>query len=283
MRKKKSDGSVALGGTTKAREKVASYEQYSSTGNAMLGADAKSTATTETETEFSQDAVSIDERHRQIQEILAGDEAENIENLYRGLSGYKDWIETKKQTGLSKGTGIKAGPVRALLNIRTSALYDYQPDVCKDYKETGYCGYGDSCKFMHDRTDYKSGWELEQEWEEERNKKIAPAADQENFEVEEEDDNIPFACSICRQGFVNPVSTRCKHYFCERCALQSFKKNMKCAICGENTYGAFSTVPQKIQECVACALLESSLWWDLEVLLELPSLQSSYDLVKSHC
>lgn len=23
--------------------------------------------------------------------------------------------------------------------------------VCKDYKETGRCGYGDSCVFMHDR------------------------------------------------------------------------------------------------------------------------------------
>lgn len=24
--------------------------------------------------------------------------------------------------------------------------FDYQPDICKDYKETGRCGYGDSCK-----------------------------------------------------------------------------------------------------------------------------------------
>jgi len=39
--------------------------------------------------------------------------------------------------------------------------FDYQPDICKDYKETGFCSYGDSCKFMHDRGDYKSGWELE--------------------------------------------------------------------------------------------------------------------------
>ena len=39
--------------------------------------------------------------------------------------------------------------------------FDYQPDICKDYKETGYCGYGDSCKFIHDRGDYKSGWEID--------------------------------------------------------------------------------------------------------------------------
>lgn len=42
-----------------------------------------------------------------------------------------------------------------------SDSFDYQPDICKDYKETGFCSYGDSCKFMHDRGDYKSGWELE--------------------------------------------------------------------------------------------------------------------------
>lgn len=45
--------------------------------------------------------------------------------------------------------------------MRVSARFDYQPDICKDYKETGFCSYGDSCKFMHDRGDYKSGWELD--------------------------------------------------------------------------------------------------------------------------
>lgn len=45
-----------------------------------------------------------------------------------------------------------------------SSRFDYQPDLCKDWKETGYCGFGDSCKFMHDRGDYKAGWELERDW-----------------------------------------------------------------------------------------------------------------------
>ena len=30
----------------------------------------------------------------------------------------------------------------------------------------GYCGFGDSCKFLHDRSDYKHGWQIEREWNE---------------------------------------------------------------------------------------------------------------------
>ena len=62
--------------------------------------------------------------------------------------------------GAEKGTGIH-GPLRANVHARVSVRFDYQPDVCKDYKETGFCGYGDACKFVHDRSDYKSGWEME--------------------------------------------------------------------------------------------------------------------------
>lgn len=35
--------------------------------------------------------------------------------------------------------------------IKSSIRMDYQPDICKDYKETGFCNRGDSCKFLHDR------------------------------------------------------------------------------------------------------------------------------------
>ncbi len=62
--------------------------------------------------------------------------------------------------GAEKGTGIH-GPLRANVHARMSVRFDYQPDICKDYKETGFCGYGDACKFVHDRSDYKSGWEME--------------------------------------------------------------------------------------------------------------------------
>jgi RING finger protein 113A len=31
--------------------------------------------------------------------------------------------------------------------------------------------YVDNCKFLHDRGDYKSGWQLEREWNEKQEKK----------------------------------------------------------------------------------------------------------------
>lgn len=65
----------------------------------------------------------------------------------------------------------QVGPIKAPVFIRMATRFDYQPDVCKDYKETGYCGFGDSCKFLHDRSDYKSGWQLEKEWEEDQKQK----------------------------------------------------------------------------------------------------------------
>ena len=73
-----------------------------------------------------------------------------------------DWQGFRREhtIGAEKGTGIH-GPLRANVHARMSVRFDYQPDICKDYKETGFCGYGDACKFVHDRSDYKSGWEME--------------------------------------------------------------------------------------------------------------------------
>lgn len=113
---------------------------------------------------------SILERNLEIgNKILAG---ELEPNIYRGKGAYKPVMNVKKDSiAASKYTGLY-GPVRAsATNVRTTLRIDYQPDICKDYKETGYCGFGDTCKFLHDRSDYKSGWQLEKEWEEEQAKK----------------------------------------------------------------------------------------------------------------
>ncbi|KAH3665815.1 hypothetical protein OGAPHI_004003 [Ogataea philodendri] len=40
-------------------------------------------------------------------------------------------------------------------SIKTNTVVDYQPDVCKDFLKNGYCGYGDTCKFLHYRDEFK--------------------------------------------------------------------------------------------------------------------------------
>ena len=63
---------------------------------------------------------------------------------------------------------------RALLaaRARTQANVDFNPEICKPFKLTGFCGYGDSCKFAHDRGyDDRTGWDLDREWDEAQTKR----------------------------------------------------------------------------------------------------------------
>jgi RING finger protein 113A len=75
--------------------------------------------------------------------------------LYKGQSGYKQYVQHSKYIG----------PIRATAHIRADGRMDYARDICKDYKETGYCGYGNHCKFLHDRSDYQARCQMEKEWE----------------------------------------------------------------------------------------------------------------------
>jgi RING finger protein 113A len=128
--------------------------------------DQGATATLETETEHDRDARAIFEKSRMINENLKGQKDDKI---YRGQNYYTKYVESRDSAQMSAAN--KKGPIRAPVYLRATTRWDYQPDVCKDYKETGTCGFGDSCKFLHDRSDYKSGWELDKEWEDEQNKK----------------------------------------------------------------------------------------------------------------
>jgi len=136
------------------------------------------------------------------------------------------------------------GPVKAPTNVRQIVTVDFAPDVCKDYKQTGFCGFGDTCKFLHAREDYKQGWQLDRDWE--INKKGGDTAKKQQQSKEEEDsdpelENIPFACVICKGEYKTPILTKCGHYFCEKCALQRYRKNPSCAICGAGTNGIFNS------------------------------------------
>jgi RING finger protein 113A len=127
-----------------------------------------------------------------------------------GLQWKQCGVVTNQHFVFSPCSETRVGPMRASANIRVTNRFDYQPDICKDYKETGFCGYGDSCIYMHDRGDYKAGWQLDQEWEaEQRAKKAAliEGLDPES-ESSSDDDDVPFACLICREPFTRPIVTK---------------------------------------------------------------------------
>lgn len=148
-----------------------------------------------------------------------------------------------------------AGPIKSSTFVRTTCRFDYQPDVCKDYKDTGFCGFGDTCIYLHDRGDTMTGWQLEQQWEEQRkkeqtDKELKAFADGKEFndqnnnnaDVQPGDDGLPFACFLCRQPFTNPVVTSCNHYFCEKCIMDHVRQDAKnaCPICNKDTHGVFN-------------------------------------------
>jgi hypothetical protein len=196
-----------------------------------------------------------------------------VPQSYAGDANNALRIETERV----KETGSVVGPSKAPAFIRTTCRFDYQPDLCKDYKETGFCGYGDNCKFLHDRGDYKSGWQLEKEWDTLQAKKKKKLEESlKSFELENEvgdvddvdgavegvdadgeaeenyeinlDEELPFACLICRLDFVDPVVTLCGHYFCSKCATGNFRKSSKCAACQKQTSGVFNIAHKLIKQ-----------------------------------
>ncbi|MCJ1465534.1 RNA-splicing factor [Pseudocyphellaria aurata] len=170
--------------------------------------------------------------------------ANGNDGTYKGNANYSTFI-TKNPNAPTR----QVGPLKAPTNIRTITVTDFAPDVCKDYKQTGFCGFGDSCKFLHAREDYKQGWELDKDWEiGTKGKRVGgkkqsgPTAKDENDDDDDDAalEGIPFACIICKDPYTNPIITKCGHYFCEKCALQRYRKNPSCAACGAGTGGVFN-------------------------------------------
>ncbi|KAF7315890.1 Pre-mRNA-splicing factor CWC24 [Mycena indigotica] len=191
-------------------------------------------------------------------DILAGDEAEELlakrrrheagpeeaapdDGLYRGQKAYHAHLQKSSEVPKAR----RVGPQRSTgSTIRTVTIIDYQPDVCKDYKETGYCGFGDTCKFLHDRGTYLAGWQLDKLADE---AKRAPG-DAAESDSDSDDEDVPFACLICRKHYTDPVVTRCGHYFCAACAIKRFAKTPKCVACGAPTGGIFNRADKIIEK-----------------------------------
>lgn len=155
-----------------------------------------------------------------------------------------DWAEGEKR---------KIGPAKTSANVRVTIATDFAPDTCKDYKKTGFCGYGDNCIYAHVREDFQAGWQLDHEWDKVnrggKNPKGTTVAsanrDSKAGSNEEEDEEflekIPFACIICEAPYRQPIVTRCGHYFCEPCALKRYRKDPTCAACSAGTNGVFNS------------------------------------------
>ena len=49
-------------------------------------------------------------------------------------------VSAMPQVYSTGGGGVAKGPVRASAHYRATVIFDYKPDICKDYKDTGFCG-----------------------------------------------------------------------------------------------------------------------------------------------
>lgn len=197
--------------------------------------------------EHANSTLSAQNLHGKSRSRTVEESSSNNDGTYKGVSSYGSFIQKNPNA-----PNRQIGPIKAPTNIRTITVTDFAPDVCKDYKQTGFCGFGDSCKFLHAREDYKQGWELDRDWEiGTKGKKVAGktvatanrtgnAEDDEEVGEDELLENIPFACIICKEPYKNPIVTKCGHYFCEKCALTRYRKNPSCAACGADTRGVFN-------------------------------------------
>jgi RING finger protein 113A len=93
------------------------------------------TATSEIDTAKDRDARAILERCA----TQNGPDAP-MSGVYKGLNSYTKFsraVEPAELGGIAKRSGTQ-GPIRAPAFIRTTSRFDYQPNICKDYKETGF-------------------------------------------------------------------------------------------------------------------------------------------------
>lgn len=205
--KNESDSSDSDDDVGAGRKVGVSYRSDKTT--TLLGAgDQGATAVNEMDTEIDRDAQAIFEKSV---EINKEQEGKADDKIYRGMNNYTQFFKKKDTAAGNASSGmVRKGPIRAPAHLRATVRWDYQPDICKDFKETGFCGFGDSCKFLHDRSDYKAGWQLEQDYAAGTRGGDGPESDGDDtkYEIHSDEESLPFKCFICRGSFVDPVVTK---------------------------------------------------------------------------
>ncbi|KAK1063329.1 RNA-splicing factor [Friedmanniomyces endolithicus] len=246
IKRRKLEGVKISGETRREPQNLSKTSAYAADRTSNLTTNDDATKTSNWYTEASNAAEAARATARQARET----QEQDADGAYKGAGGYSNFVQKDREPG-----GKLAGPVKAPTNVRTITVTDFAPDVCKDYKQTGFCGYGDGCKFLHAREDYKQGWQLDKEWEKvgkdkKGGKSAGGAGEEAGGDAEEKMlEKIPFKCIICKEDYKRPVVTRCGHYFCEKCAMTRYMrgKKVQCANCGTDTGGTFN-VARKLNE-----------------------------------
>jgi RING finger protein 113A len=157
-------------------------------------------------------------------------------------------VKAKKEEPITpvarKEEEVIIAPLVAQTKQKYNVRFDYSAGLCKDFLETGYCGFGDSCIFLHDRGDYKMSWELDADFEKQQQQN-----DVINYEVPELVDPSLTECPICKRAHEKPrMLPECSHRFCQSCIVNALKTKLKCPLCKLPVSGSLKPVVLTTQQ-----------------------------------
>jgi RING finger protein 113A len=143
-------------------------------------------------------------------------------------------LQVKKPTESTPTLGPQRPTNQSANQQKFNVRFDYKADRCKDFKDTGYCGFGDSCIFLHDRSEYKTSWELDAEYEAQQAAKQA---------ISEKPVDYGIVCYICKKNKMDQpkLLPECGHRFCGECIISQLKMKLKCPNCKKSVIGTLKT------------------------------------------